>query len=113
MSTVFYDRFLKLEKIEKKLKKIVRDNDEFSELALLIDELIHYRVLSSILKVLPKEHHAEFASLVAKNPADEKIIDFLKSKAEEDIIKIVKEAVLILTLEITGLVSTYGEHKKF
>lgn len=113
MSAVFYDRFLKLDKLEKKLKKVARNNDEFSELTLLIDELIHYRVLSSILKILPKEHHAEFASLVAKNPADEKIIDFLKSKVREDIIKIVKEAVLILTLEITGLVSAYGKNKKF
>jgi hypothetical protein len=113
MSTVFYDRFLKLDKLEKKLKKLARDKDEFSELALLIDELIHYRVLSSILKILPKEHHAEFASLIAKNPADEKIIYFLKSKVKEDIIKIVKEAILILTLELTGLIPAYGKNNKF
>lgn len=112
MSLVFYDRFLKLEKLEKKLKKLARDNDEFLEISSLVDELIHYRVLSSILKVLPKEHHREFALLVSENPADEKIIDFLKSKIKEDITKIIREAVLVLTLEITGVISTYGQTKK-
>lgn len=112
MSLVFYDPFLKLEKLEKKIKKIAKDSDEFSELASLVDELIHYRILASILKILPKEYHREFALIFSKNPADEKIIDFLKSKIKEDVIKIIREAAIILTLEITGILAGYERGKK-
>lgn len=112
MSLVFYDNFLKLEKLEKKIKKISRDSDERSELTSLVDELIHCRILASILKILPREHHREFALIFSKNPADEKIIDFLRSKIKEDIAKIIHETAIILALEITGILTSYGKSKK-
>ncbi|BCX14623.1 MAG: hypothetical protein KatS3mg088_306 [Patescibacteria group bacterium] len=112
MSKVFYDQFLNLDKIEKRIKKLVKDNDELVEFSKEIDKIIHYRIFESILKVLPKEHHQEFALLVSKNPADDKIVDFLKSKIEQDIVKIIKETVLVLTLEITSVFSSFISKKK-
>lgn len=112
MSQIFYDRFLHLDRIERKIKKIARTNEELVELGSEIDQIIHYRILASILKILPKEDHQKFALLISKNPADDKIMDFLKSKIQEDIEKIIKETVLVLTLEITSLLTSFVSQKK-
>jgi len=107
MSLLFYDRWLDLERLEKKVKKVVGKNEDFTEVCQIIDEIIQHRIILSILKVLPKEHHRDFALLLAKNPAGDEILDFLKNKTKEDVMKVVKEAILILTLELTGIFSSY------
>ncbi len=112
MSLIFYDRWLDLERLEKKVKKTIGKNEDFAEVCQIIDEIIHYRIIISILKVLPQEHHRDFALLLAKNPAGEEILDFLKDKTKEDIMKVVKEAILFLTLELAGIFSSGKKQTK-
>jgi len=113
MSQVFYDQFLDLDDIDRKIKKVVKGKDEQIEFWRILDELIHYRVLAGILEVLPKEHYEEFALLLAKNPADGKILEFLKTKTKEDVGKIIKQTVLVLILEIMDVFSpAFGKAKK-
>ncbi len=112
MSLLFYDRWLDLERLERKVKKCVGKNEDFAEICQIIDEIIHHRIILSILKVLPQEHHRDFALLIAKNPAGDEILDFLKDKAKEDIMKVVKEAILILTLELTDIFSANKKRVK-
>jgi hypothetical protein len=105
MSILFYDNWLNLDKLERKIRKSIGKNEDFSEIVQIIDEVIQHRIILSILNVLPKEHHREFALVLAKNPMGEEVLDFLKDKVKEDVMKVVKEAILVLTLEIMGIFS--------
>lgn len=106
MSLLFYDRWLDLERLERKIKKTIGKNEDFFEVCQIIDEVIQHRIILSILKVLPREHHRDFALLLARNPVGDEVLDFLKDKTKEDVMKVVKEAILILTLELTGIFSS-------
>ncbi len=105
MSLLFYDRWLDLDRLERKVKKVIGKNENFAEVCQIIDEIIQHRIILSILKVLPQEHHHDFALLLSKNPAGDEILDFLKNKTKEDLMKVVKEAILVLTLELTSIFS--------
>lgn len=112
MSLLFYDRWLSLDKLERKVRKLVGKNEDFDEICQVIDEIIQHRIIISILKALPREHHRDFALILAKNPTGEEVLDFLKARMKEDAMKVVKEAVLVLTLELTGIFSDKRKAKK-
>lgn len=105
MSLLFYDHWLNFDKLERRVRKVIGKNDDFDEICQIIDEIIQHRIIISILKVLPKEHHRDFATLLAKNPASDEVLDFLKARMKEDVMKVVKEALLVLFLDLTRIFS--------
>ncbi len=100
MSRLFYDNFIKLKRLDKKIKHITKTQDEKEELWVLIDELIHYRVLGCILDKLSKNSHEEFLSRFYLAPYDEDLIDFLNKMVKEDIVKIIKKEIKLLEDEL-------------
>lgn len=90
MTVIFYDRLIILEGLDKKLKKLVSNNDELNELRTNIEELIHHRIMGCVLTKLPPHHHQEFLEEFHKSPHDEKLFEYLKEKMEDDVEKIIK-----------------------
>lgn len=93
MSTLFFDKLIVLNKLNKKINKKDLSNDEKQEIWKYIEEIIHHKVMGCCLTHLPKQHHTEFLERFHKAPYDEKLLDFIEEKIEKDIRKIIKEEV--------------------
>lgn len=105
MSTLFFDQYINLDKVEKSIKKVSSSRDEAMEMWMIVDEIIHHRVLGCILGHLPKENHHEFLDLLANSPHNEELTAYLKGKIKEDVALLIKNSVALLALELTeGLV---------
>ena len=100
MSKLFYDHLIILEEVESEIKKSAETEEERHELWQLVDEIVHSKVLESILDKLPGEHHEEFLDKFHKAPYDEGIIDFLKEKIGENIEEIIRAEIGDLAFEI-------------
>lgn len=100
MTTLFYDRLIVLEGLDKKLKKLASNNDELQELWMNIEELIHHRVLGCVLEKLPRHHHEEFLGKFHTAPHDEKLLSYLNEKIEDDVEKVIKQEVKKLHKEL-------------
>ncbi len=85
MSRIFYDHYIKFERLEIYINEASATNEEKHELWELVDKLIHIRIIHTILNLLPHRHHEEFSELLHKCPYDKKIIKFLNDSAEENI----------------------------
>ena len=112
MSKIFYDNFLDLGKIDKAIKKVSHTNDEKIELWQIVDEIVHYRVMSCVLDNLPKEYHREFLELFQNAPYDEELLDYLKKKIGKDVKLLIHEVVAVLVFEIVGKMGV-GKSVKF
>lgn len=51
----------------------------------LIENILHTHILDEILTHLPRHHHESFLLHLKNNPADKKLLKFLKKEAREDI----------------------------
>lgn len=100
MSKIFYDHLIVLEEVEAEIKKTAETSEEREELWQLVDEIIHHRVLGSILDKLPGEHHGEFLEKFHKAPHDESLIDYLKEKIGENIEEVIRQEMGDLAYEI-------------
>ena len=91
MSKIFFDSLLELTSLDNEIKKIAKNQDEKEELWKIIDEIIHHKVLDSILSKLPKESHEEFLGILHTHPHDESLIfGYLASKIDTNIKEILK-----------------------
>lgn len=104
MSKIFYDDIVDLKEIEKHVKRAVKNPDEREEIYLLIDDILHHRLLGSILEKLPKEHHKEFMHKFAECPHDEGHIKYLSDRVTEDVKEFIKSEVRRLSVEILGII---------
>lgn len=100
MSKIFYDHLVSMEKVDKQIKKLVEDSDERIEFWKIIDEIIHHKVLGCIFDKLPSKDHEELITRIKKNPFDEKLIDFISEKIQNDASLLIKYEVKKLELEI-------------
>lgn len=92
MSKLFFDHLLELDKLDNHIKQVTHTQEEREELWLLVDEIIHHKVLDVILEKLPRHHHEEFLHMVHKAPHDEKFLfDYLKEKVDKNIEEIIKQ----------------------
>ncbi len=82
MSKIFYDYLIDLKSLEKAIKKASKTEEEILELSSITDELVHHKVIQSILENLPKENHLEFLDMFQKAPHDDQISKYLKEKIE-------------------------------
>ena len=106
MSKVFYDHLIILEEVETEIKNVTETPEEKEELWKLIDEIVHHRILGSILDVLPREHHEEFLTKFHEAPHSEYLLSFLDERTEESIEEIIRKEIKNvekeLLLEIKG-----------
>ena len=89
MSKIFYDHLVVLADLEYKMTTLSFKPGEKEKVQHLIEETVHYRVMTKILDHLPKKHHNEFLNLFYEAPHHPKLLEFLKSKVEniEDLIR--------------------------
>ncbi len=97
---VFYDHLIDLKDIEEKIKNKGLSKEEHAELMLIIDEMIHHRVIGCILDKLPKTYHEEFLDHFADRPHDENLLAYLKDKVGEDLSGFIKNEVRLLASEL-------------
>jgi len=90
MSKIFYDKYLSSPPVLERLLKKEFKADEREEIALIIDEIIHHKILGCILDMLPKKTHKKFLKLFTSNPFDERLINFLNEKTGAKIELIIK-----------------------
>jgi hypothetical protein len=101
----FYDHHLSsLEEVEKKIKKIARTKEEQEELYALVDEIVHHKVLGSILSRLPESHHKEFLDKFTKAPYDKNLLVYLSQKITEDVEEFIKKEIHDLSVELLLLI---------
>ena len=100
MSKIFYDHLVILEEVDTEIKSIAEFPEEKEELWKLVDEIVHHRVMISILDKLPIEHHEEFLTRFHEAPHHDSHIDFLNDKLEENIENIIKKEIKSLEVEL-------------
>jgi hypothetical protein len=94
MSKLFFDNLIEFKEIDKQIKKVVKDSTEREELWLLIDEIIHHKVMGCILCKLSKEHHEEFLDMFHKSPHDEELIfKYLRTKIGDNIESLIQQEI--------------------
>lgn len=104
MSKIFYDDVISLKKVEKQIKRSVETQEEREEIYQLIDEILHHRLLGSILDKLPKHDHKEFLDRFAQRPHDEAHFTYLAEKIHEDVKEFLKHEVRMLSTEILAMI---------
>jgi len=80
----FYSHLANLKDLEAEINKFPLSDEEREEIVEIVDDILHHKVLDSILSILPSEHHQKFADWFAETPHDGEILEFLKEKATMD-----------------------------
>jgi hypothetical protein len=94
MSKLFFDHLLELKEIDKKIKDVATTSEERDELWLLVDEIIHHKVIGCILDNLPNTHHHEFLDIFYKSPHDtSQIMEFLRLKSTPNLKILIKKEI--------------------
>ncbi len=110
MSKLFFDHLLSLDSLDKEIKKIAKTTEEREELWLLVDEIIHHKVMDVILDKLPHHHHEEFLEMVHRSPHDQEFLfDYLKGKIGENIEEILRLELGNVTYEILKDITTRSD----
>ncbi len=85
MSKVFYDHLTLIEEIFTEVDSAEMTVEEKKQAKKKIDDLVHHKVLTKILDLLPREYHEEFLIRFHAAPHDHRHLLFLKEKASIDI----------------------------
>lgn len=91
MSKIFYDHLVAREEIIAVLDQHKLTIEEREELVRLVDENLHHQVLDTILTHLPKEKHEEFLRELHRRPHDLRLLDYIQTHIEIDIIAAIKK----------------------
>lgn len=102
MSKLFFDPYIKLEKVEEEIKKSGFSVEEREELFRLVDDIVNAKVLKTIMDNLPEEKHIEFLEIFHKSPHDEEVIfgylgEDIKKTLEEKLENFDKEIINEIT----------------
>jgi hypothetical protein len=101
MSKLFFDNLIDLKEIDKQIKEVVEDTNEREELWILVDEMVHHKVMGCILDKLPRQHHEEFLGLFHKSPHDEEVIfKYLKAKIGDNIESLIQQEIGDLSTDL-------------
>lgn len=101
MSQLFFDKLVKLPKVEREIKFRSDSIEEKTEMWELVDNIVHHSVLDIVLFHLPLEHHDEFLTIYHKCPHDEVLIfEFLHKKSGKDIKDLIKKSIRSLEEDI-------------
>lgn len=102
MTKVFYDYLIDISDLEKEIEKVSSNDDERLELSSIADELVHNKVVASILENLPKENHLEFLNMFHTAPHDDNLVKYLKEKIGQNFEEIIRNEIGNLPWEILG-----------
>ncbi len=105
MSIIFYDHLLVLEDVKKIVNSGKGSYEEKEELWQIVDELVHHRMMTTLLDNLPTIYHGEFLEIFTRTPHDKKLIKYLSDKSQKDMKKIIKDESKKLRSEIYFLVT--------
>lgn len=86
----FYRKLIKIDELKNLLENKGLALEEKEELLILTKDILHHRVIETVLTHLPEEHHQEFLTTFAEKPHDKGILGFLKEKVEDIEEKIVQ-----------------------
>lgn len=89
----FYSKYIIIEDLITELHEMDLSDEERHHLAVLVDSQLHHAILDEILSNLNETDKKLFLHELHKDPENEKLIDFLKSKVDniEEKIKTVSE----------------------
>jgi hypothetical protein len=90
MSSIFWDQLTALDEVEEKIKALEVSSEEREEIWMIVDEIIHHKVMGCILDHLPGQHHQDFLNRFHQKPHDTELFDYLREKAGEDIEAVLK-----------------------
>ncbi len=100
MSKLFFDHLIDLTGLEKEIKKLTSSEEEKQELWLIVDDIVHHKVIGLILAKLPREHHDEFLNFFHAAPYDDNLIAYLKEKVNGNIEELISQEIGSLTYKI-------------
>lgn len=85
MAKVFYDHLIMIDEVITEIELLEMEKDQKEQLAKMVDDTIHHRVITFILDVLPRQHHAYFLDKFHHMPYDLRLLDYVNDKIEQDI----------------------------
>ena len=100
MSKLFYDHLIVLTQVEAEIKKTAQTTEEKEELWKLVDEIIHHRVMETVLDKLPRNHHEDFLTKFHEAPHDESLIDYLTGQIGENVEELIRREIGELAYEL-------------
>jgi len=81
---MFYSHLVDLSDLVVKLECLKLDEQEREEIVDLIEDILHHRILDSLLDVIPPEHHEGFLERMIEDPTDPQLIAHLKEISTYD-----------------------------
>ena len=99
MST-FFDHLLSLNEVEAEINSVSETVEEKLELWQIVDELVHHKMLDTILGNLHEDHHEEFLTSLYERPHDKVIMRYLKEKIGENVEELLRQEIGNLASEI-------------
>jgi hypothetical protein len=107
MSKLFFDHLIELKEVDKEIRKVAKTHQEREELWVLVDEIVHHKVMGCILGKLSREHHEEFLDMFHKSPHDEElIISYLKHRIGDNVEELIKQEIGGLASELLDEIKT-------
>lgn len=100
MSHLFYDHYLDLSPIEKKLKALPLTHLQTQKLWQAVDSLAFHHVLNVILTNLPQKHHHRFLRRLHQKPHSPSVIAFLEKHSAQELKSQFSQASLLITTEV-------------
>lgn len=85
MSKVFYDHLILIDELFAEVDLVELTSEEKKQAKKKIDDLVHHKVLTKILDLLPREHHEEFLIRFHAAPHDHRHLTYLKEKGNIDV----------------------------
>lgn len=85
MSKIFYDHLLLIDELFVEIDTLNLPQNQKQEVRLLVDEILHQRVLTHILDLLPRPYHEEFLKRFHRAPADVRHLTFIQELVEVDV----------------------------
>lgn len=94
MAKIFYDHLVLIEDLFVEIDLLDLTAEEKKAAKKMADEIMHHRVFTRLLDLLPKEHHQEFLKRFHKAPHEARHLHFLAEKTQIDM-----HAEIVLTAE--------------
>lgn len=80
----FYSSLVDLEDLEAEINNFPLSDEERYEIIHIVDDILHHKVMDSIMNILPVEHHKKFVEWFSQTPHDQELLDFLREHATTD-----------------------------
>ena len=111
MTKIFYDELVGIEQIFVEIEMLELVPDEKQKVKGLVDEIVHYEMVTFILDHLPHHHHEEFLKRLHKTPHSTEHLVFLESILTKNFTQKMKNRAEKLKKEIQTDLKKYKRKK--